>query len=116
MKLMTVICCLIFFSVQVQAQQDLELERQTKDNRFHFQEFEALQFEAVNPEVSTTTFLAKDLSYDKSPTPGPPMGNYGEFKIIVVKLPAAKELKTPADVADSNRNTKAYLVKRDTSP
>jgi len=116
MKLMTLICCLAFFSIQVQAQSDLELEKRTKDESFHFQEYDALQFEAVNPEVSTTTFLAKDLPYEKSPVPGPPMGNYTDFKIIKIKIPADIGLKTPEVDASKRKTAKAYLVKRETKP
>ncbi|MDN3687356.1 hypothetical protein [Cyclobacterium jeungdonense] len=118
MKPFVLLACIAFlFTIQVQAQEELETERKTKDKTYHFQEFEALQFEAVSPdEVSTTTFLAKDLNYQKSPVPGPPMGNYRDFKIIKITLPAEIGQKL-MDRKDLNEKPAShYLVKRETKP
>lgn len=118
MKPFVLLTCMVFlFTIRVQAQEELETERNTKDKTYHFQEFEALQFEAVSPdEVATTTFLAKDLNYQKSPVPGPPMGNYQNFKIIKITLP--KEIcQKLMDRKDLNEKPAShYLVKRDTKP
>lgn len=110
-------CIVFLFTFQVQAQEDLETERKTEDKTYHFQEFEALQFEAISPdEVSTTTFLAKDLTYQKSPVPGPPMGNYQNFKIIKITLPAeiCQKLMDRKDL--NEKPASHYLVKRETKP
>lgn len=108
------ICIAFLFAFQAKAQDELETERNTRDKTYHFQEFEALQFEAVSPdEVSTTTFLAKDLNYQKSPVPGPPMGNYQDFKIIKITLPkeVCQKLMKRSDL--NEKPASHYLVKRD---
>lgn len=115
-SLIVFICCFAFFSIHVQAQTDLELEKRTADKDYHFQEYDALQFEAINSEVSTTTFLAKDLPYEKSPIPGAPMGNYKDFKIIKITLPVDIGLNTLEVGTLPKKDIKEYLVKRDTKP
>ncbi|NHE56716.1 hypothetical protein [Cyclobacterium plantarum] len=116
MKLMILLCGLAFISIHVQAQSDLELEKRTTDKDYHFQEYDALQFEAINSDISTTTFLAKDLPYEKSPSPRAPMGNYKDFKIIKIKLPVDIDLNSLEVGTLPKKDIKEYLVKRDIKP
>ncbi|WP_154853365.1 hypothetical protein [Cyclobacterium xiamenense] len=110
-------CLSLLLVVQVQAQDDLELERKTTDKTYHFQEFEALQFEAIHPdEVSAVTFQAKDLEYHASPTPPPPLGNYRDFKLIKITLPTALANNLMPVNESGGKPFGEYLVKREIRP
>ncbi|WP_375582942.1 hypothetical protein [Cyclobacterium xiamenense] len=110
-------CLFLFLFVQVRAQDDLELERKTTGKTYHFQEFEALQFEASHPdEVSTVTFQAKDLEYHASPTPAPPLGNYRDFNLIKITLPTALGNPLMNGKESGGKSVREYLVKREIRP
>lgn len=102
---------LTLISTGIYAQDLAEIERQTKDKTYHIQEFDALQFEAIEPDkVSTTTAHSGPMSYEKSPTMVAPMGNYKDFKIIKITLPAKPSL-IPEKKLDFVQ-PKKYLIKR----
>lgn len=102
---------LTLISTGINAQDLPEIERQTKDKTYHIQEFDALQFEAIDPDkVSTTTAHSGSLSYERSPMMVAPMGNYKDFKIIKITLPA-KPSKMPERKLDFVQ-PKQYLIKR----
>lgn len=105
------IFCFSLITVGINAQDLPEIERQTRDETYHFQEFESMQLDAIDPDkISSTTSNVGNLAFERSPTMVAPMGNYRDFKIIKITLPPKsaivpdKELKLP--------EPKQYLVKR----
>jgi hypothetical protein len=102
---------LTLLSTGIIAQDLPEIERETKEKTYHIQEFDALQFEAIDPDkISTTTAYPGSISYEKSPTMVAPMGNYKDFKIIKITLPAKPSLM-PEKKLDTVL-PKQYLLKR----
>tara|TARA_R110001599_G_scaffold3619_2_gene19982 strand:+ start:44788 stop:45147 length:360 start_codon:yes stop_codon:yes gene_type:complete len=103
--------CSLLISFCVNAQDLPEIERQTRDQTYHFQEFEAMQLDAIDPDrVSVTTANAGNMAFERSPNMVAPMGNYKDFKIIKITLPAK-----PSIVPEKNIQfiqPKQYLVKR----
>ncbi|WP_339924685.1 hypothetical protein [uncultured Cyclobacterium sp.] len=103
--------CFLLITVGINAQDLPEIERKTRDNTYHFQEFEAMQLDALDPDkVSVTTPNAEIMAFESSPTMVAPMGNYKDFKIIKITLPSKPAITLDKKV--QMPQPKQYLIKR----
>lgn len=103
--------CFSLITVGLYAQDLPEIERQTRDKTYYFQEFESMQLDAFEPDkVSVTTSNEGDLAYERSPNMVAPMGNYRNFKIIKITIPPKSAIVPNNDI--TLPEPKQYLVKR----
>jgi len=105
------IFCFLLIIVGINAQDLPEIERKTRDKTYHFQEFEAMQLDAIDPDkVSVITTNPGIMAFERSPTMVAPMGNYKDFKIIKITLPTKPAISLDEKVQIPQ--PKQYLVKR----
>jgi len=103
--------CFLLITVGINAQDLPEIERKTRDKTYHFQEFEAMQLDAIDPDkVSVITTNPGIMAFERSPTMVAPMGNYKDFKIIKITLPTKPAIALDKKVQIPQ--PKQYLVKR----